>query len=551
MPRCFPDVPVFRDGGRAERAVWDALREQLPDDALLFHGRRFQERRQEYEADLIVGVPGAGWAVIEVKGGDVRHQGGAWEQKQKGVWQRVDPVGQAQDCRHVLQRHLKRLGVSAARSPAVHLVAVPDRDVPQGFETADLPRSMLLARGDVATAYTRLLKALGDHAQGTGPFDPPQVEEFLAAVVGPSLPQADALALDAENEAHVAELTARQQQIAGFLRNQHRVAVVGGAGSGKTWLALEQTRLLAKQGQAVALVCYSRGLAHFLRRVTDSWPRKERPAYVGLFHDLPVRWGAPQGREDDSRWWEEELPRLLGELAAQRPVAERFDSIVVDEGQDFSASWWPPTLQALKDPDAGGLFVFLDEGQRIFDRHGKAPIELAPFPLDHNIRNTKRIAQVFGSLALEQQAYDGLEGPPVRFVQCSPGDAVSAADEQVERLTEHEGWPPGSVALLTTGHRHPVHKEIVDGYGWDAYWDEFFVGDDVFYGHVLGFKGLERPVVVLAVNGFRDRSRAREMLYVGLSRARTQLVVCGDLAEIAEIGGDGVRNRLQRAAAPA
>ena len=80
-------------------------------------------------------------------------------------------------------------------------------------------------------------------------------------------------------------------------------------------------------------------------------------------------------------------------------------------------------------------------------------------------------------------------------------------------------------------------------------WDEFFEGDDVFYGHVLGFKGLERPVVVLAVNGFRDRSRAKEMLYVGLSRARTQLVVCGDLDEIAAIGGEGVRKRLERASA--
>jgi ATP-dependent exoDNAse (exonuclease V) alpha subunit len=33
------------------------------------------------------------------------------------------------------------------------------------------------------------------------------------------------------------------------------------------------------------------------------------------------------------------------------------------------------------------------------------------------------------------------------------------------------------------------------------------------------------------------------MLYVGLSRARTQLVVYGDLELIARIGGEGVRKR--------
>ena len=36
----------------------------------------------------------------------------------------------------------------------------------------------------------------------------------------------------------------------------------------------------------------------------------------------------------------------------------------------------------------------------------------------------------------------------------------------------------------------------------------------MFYGQVLGFKGLERTVVVLAVNGFREEEQARPMLYV-------------------------------------
>jgi len=96
-----------------------------------------------------------------------------------------------------------------------------------------------------------------------------------------------------------------------------------------------------------------------------------------------------------------------------------------------------------------------------------------------------------------------------------------------------------------TGTRHPFQKEILDYHGWDGYWDAFFVGEDVFYGHVLGFKGLERPVVVLAVNGLRDQSRGREYLYVGLSRARSCLVLCGDLDQIAEVGGAGLRRRLQ------
>jgi UvrD-like helicase C-terminal domain len=153
----------------------------------------------------------------------------------------------------------------------------------------------------------------------------------------------------------------------------------------------------------------------------------------------------------------------------------------------------------------------------VFERPGEVPIPLPPVVLDENIRNTKQIAQVFGSLGAEQARYRGMDGPPVRFVQCTPDEAIHQADSQVDQLLDE---------------------------GWDGYWDAFFASDDVFYGHVLGFKGLERPVVVLAVNGVRDQTRGREYLYVGLSRARSLLVVCGDLDQIAAMGGEGIRRRL-------
>ena len=38
----------------------------------------------------------------------------------------------------------------------------------------------------------------------------------------------------------------------------------------------------------------------------------------------------------------------------------------------------------------------------------------------------------------------------------------------------------------------------------------------MFYGQVLGFKGMERRAVVLCVNEDGRRDRSRERLYVGL-----------------------------------
>lgn len=215
--------------------------------------------------------------------------------------------------------------------------------------------------------------------------------------------------------------------------------MIGGAGTGKTWLALEQARRLAGQGQQVALVCYSRGLARYFERMAGSWPSGERPAYVGLFLDLPIRWGAERGSDDDSDYWERRLPVCLGELAVERRPQDRFDSVVVDEAQDFGEPWWPSLLACLRDPGTGGLFVFLDESQRVFARQGEVPIELPPYALDENIRNTKRIAQLFSSLSGEPLKPRGLEGPPVRLVDVPVDEVISVADDAVEALLD-EGW---------------------------------------------------------------------------------------------------------------
>ena len=55
---------------------------------------------------------------------------------------------------------------------------------------------------------------------------------------------------------------------------------------------------------------------------------------------------------------------------------------------------------------------------------------------------------------------------------------------------------------------------------------------------------------MLGVNGFRDEARAREMLYVGRSRARDLLGVCGDMDLIRRVGGKAVARRLVDSSAP-
>lgn len=541
MPRCFPHDPEFGEGRHGERAVWEALQRTLPDEAALLYSEWLVEDNHEHEIDLLVAWPGVGLAAIEVKGGQVTRDGsGRWSMT-RGQSSRptAHPLVQASDARHVLQRYLGRERAAAAGARTQHLLALPHMPVERSYDPVDLPRRQVIDKDDLADAAGCVRRAI-EAGQGYAPLGADGLEQLLVLLTAALPGQMSVLAQAEEHEQLVDQMTRDQARTLECLRNYRRLAVIGGAGTGKTWLALEQARRLAKDGQKVALLCYSRGLGRFLQRMTETWPRP--PAYTGLFHDLAVDWGAAPPTGNESDYYETELPQALGELAAGRARGELFDAVVVDEAQDFGELWWTSLLRCLRDPAAGGVYVFMDQAQRVFSRQSEPPIDIPPYVLSTNIRNTKRIAQVFGSLAVERATYRGLDGPPVRFVQCAPEEAVARADDAVDQLVQV--WEPGQLALLTTKTRHPVQQEVVEGHGWQEYWDEFFAGNDVFYGHVLGFKGLERQAVVLAVNGFKQPERAREMLYVGLSRARTQLVVCGDLAQITAVGGEGVRKRL-------
>ena len=546
MPLTHPSSPEFASS--AERAVWERLCDQLPDDAVLLAGQRVTVDGEEAEADLVVLWPGIGVAVIEVKGGRVSLRDGQWHQAGGGA-ERVltrSPIDQAQRAKHLLLDYLNRAS-STNIGRAVHLAVLPYTQLPDSWSAPESPRALTLDSTDLPRLAERIVHALNaESRQMDAPLDEQQCVHAVK-MLRRSHTAIENHQLRAREIADVGnQLTREQEKAVALLRFQNRAQIIGGAGSGKTHLAMIKARTLARDGFRTALLCYSRGLARHFQHLVTTWPQEERPAYVGLFHQLPVRWGAETEEQFDGSpvvYYEEHLPRRLAELAEQQDPEELFDAIVVDEAQDFADIWWDGLQPCLRDPDEGVLFVAADEHQTVFDREGQAPITLSPFPLDDNLRSTRAIARTFAPLTPIEQNARMEDGDPVRYREALAEDAVAAADDMVEQLMD-EGWEPGQIALLTTRSRHPVQKEQIEAYGYDAYWDEFFAATDVFYGHVLNFKGLERPVVVLAVNGFGSAERAPQLLYVGLSRARSLLVVVGDGRDIWDAGGAEVWERV-------
>lgn len=549
--RLRPTQPVFATASEGE--AWAKLVEQAPDEWTILANLRLTDEKKDWEFDLVVLMPDVGVIVGEVKGGNVSVSDGEWRTSTSRDGTRViHPVDQARDGKHALWGYVRSdprwKGSSRTRVRFGHTVITPRTTIHEDFATPDCPRWMIHGKNDLDDLAGRLWDITAKQESGFRAPTEADCDLIAEILLGRNLPQRTLLAEADERESRADRLTLEQAAILGATRLIPRLEVRGGAGSGKTVLATTQAKELTRggngrPGQRVALLCYSLGLASWFRRLMETVDRKHRPAFCGTFEDLARYVGVEEfGGRDEPDFWEERLPQRMLELASSLPDGKKFDAVVVDEAQDFADLWWAPIMRSLRDEETGGLYVYSDENQRVFQRFGVPPVPLVPLVLDHNLRNTKQIADTFGPLTPMRMRARGGDGPEVTFIPTLLDDALDVADDAVEALLED--WRPEDVALLTTGARHDEQVSRQEVLGQDGYWDTFWDTDQVFYGHVLGFKGLERRCVVLCANEASVKDRSRERLYVGLSRATDKLVVVGPPELIREIGGPEVAKRL-------
>lgn len=553
MVRLVPEVPQFVT--ESEREVWELLRAQGNPEWTLLSNLRLTDETRDHEADVVVLMPDVGVVVLEVKGGSVFVDAqGQWQQRTGGEERKIWPVEQAMKVKHAIWKYVRqdpRWG-SRTRVRFGHSVVVPRTMLGEDFSTPDCPRSMIHGKADLGGLAGRLWDIAATQESGHRVPSEDDCDLIVEILAGRSLPQRDLLAEAEEREARADRLTQEQATLLKVTRLLNRVEVRGGAGSGKTVLALTQAKELTRgrgeqKAQRVALLCYSIGLATWFKRAVAGMDRKSRPAFVGTFEELAKHLGVTEfGSRDATDFWERRLPEEMVALAGDAPDGKKFDAIIVDEAQDFADLWWTPIMSTLRDEESGGLFAYSDENQRVFARFGRPPVPLVPLVLDQNLRNTRQIAESFSSLTPMRMYARGGDGPEVEFVPVPEGssaeEVLEAADDVIEGLLDE--WRPQDVALLTTGSRHGEQAAQQDLLGQQGYWESFWDTDLVFYGHVLGCKGLERRVVVLAVNDKSMHERSKERMYVGMSRATDKLVVVGVPSMVAEMGGREVAKRL-------
>lgn len=557
MARCYPDPQEAVSESKAELMVYRALSEQLGQDYVVLHSAAWLSRpggdgAREGETDFLIAHPSRGVLAVEVKGGRISLDYGTrtWiSVDSKNIAHKIkNPFEQARRGKFALLEKLKesllwkRLDIG--RFTIGYAVLVPDVGDGGRLRGPDAPREIIGDRGDLSQigawvegAFSYWAGSSGS-SQAIGTLGVEAIVSLFARNVS-TRPLLSARISDEEDTRLT--LTTRQAAILDVLRRQRRVMIAGGAGTGKTLIGREKAVQLAAEGMRTLLLCYNRGLADYLREQCAGVEGLD----VATFHQVCHRWIERAKSKTGRNLLSEARSALPGcdEFDQQMPMAlalavdalgPRYDAIVVDEAQDFGDEYWLPIEMLLTRPDEAMLYVFLDENQDIYRRSANIPVPGEPMVLDRNCRNTE---------AIHTAAYRHYRGAVVEAPEIVgvPVERLLAPDLErqaksigalVTKLVVDECIPPHDIAvLLCDPVDRPVRERSLAKLPLP---NSVTLGRVEDYGPgkltvetVARFKGLERSVIILWAFDGSDVARDRETLYVGMSRAKSVLYVCG------------------------
>lgn len=561
MARMYPS-PISPDTkSDAERQIYDLLKQQLDHSFVAIQNVVWiahddKQGANDGETDFVIAHPEHGVLVLEVKGGEIvldRNSQQWFSFDRYGTKHDIkDPFRQAVGASHTLYRKLTNANLTRRYSYDVrHAVAFPAVGLSHDLRP-DAPRDIIIDQSRLNVLEDVIL-SIFDYWKGeTGGKQPPGRAglDALIKLLAPSWHLRSRLSYVLEDEAEqIKKLTESQFRVLSILQRRRRASIVGGAGTGKTMLAVEKACRLLAEGVEVLLVCYNRNLAEWLQeviqrdeRVTAEDFERER-IIVATFHQLcgkAVHWAElpmPAVKHNQT-FYDETLPNLL--LQSIDKMQRRFDAIIIDEAQDFHEDWWLALEALLRDEEKGIFYVFFDDNQRIYHKIEHIPIEEEPFPLDMNCRNTKEIHEAllpYSRATYPTHCVDCPHGRPIEIVEVEEEEIRDALRDKLLELVDEQGIEPTDMVILTPRSMEKSQWQEGDRLGtltltWNM---DTTLSNRVRVSTIYRFKGLESPIVFLTE---LDHAKSDELIYVGLSRASNDAIIIGDMPEPVDETGE-------------
>ncbi len=520
-------IPSTCDTSRrpdSEVAVFDEIDKYLSNDWYVFHSfdylaRDLSQRLWDGEIDFLLYNERKGFLVIEVKGGAISYINNEWFQN----GDHIDPVEQAKKNKYAVMKLLKeKLGHEVPLRFA-HAVCFPSLES-NATRWPPEAEGIVLLKKDLPNIES-LANRLVDEAPLPYNIQGRVSCEEVLDILSPEFEYAPRLKTQIREQEQTFFLLSQQQcHILNMLRNYPRLLIEGGAGTGKTVLALKKAEMVAAQGGDALYLCFNELLAQRIRETAAHWRHVHVNAFFQFCVDLMKIPQADYDKyKDNPLLYSKILPELLEKHLDQHPTI--YDAVIVDEAQDFTPQIWK-VVEKLVAPH-GHFYVFYDPDQNIFQDTLNVPdFDFPPITLTENCRNTRKIIDAL-------KPYRTLEMAPSQMspygsdVIVREGDCRELLAEELKRLCQTEQLRQKDIVVLGA---HSLNHTIL---GNDHKCGEYTLVEQpqksankqIAYYTYMKFKGCEANVVILLDYNANDPRWNSNGTYTAMSRASSQLII--------------------------
>lgn len=507
--------PLLRDGLDSHYTIFHSFHTLTPDAAGVLH---------EGEVDFLIFDPRRGFLILEVKSGQVVYNGaqGRWFLNGMPIH---DPFVQARNGRYKIEDLLKRRLGRLPHCGFAYAVCFPHTVAEPRALPPQAERSILLTAPDLDHLATRVQEVFSVCGVSERPLSDRESEQLrytLMPLCEFGVKLSDRLGME---QKQLFALTEEQCRMLDFIRFKKRALIRGCAGSGKTAMAIKKARELALEGKSVLLLAFNQ----LIGRQLAAGVADVEGVVAGTYHSYCMEQLREAGRlpegEPDGDYFNRVIPDAFYEMAS--PDGQRYDAIIVDEGQDFRTEFWVTIMCLLRED--GLFYIFYDPDQNVFGTEMEFPIQDAPCLLQENCRNTKAICQYTAQYTTQpmrsmSRSPDGL--PVEEFVHPSPAGRRRRVGAILHHLVHEEGLSPEQIVILG-GHRlegTSLPPGSTVGSFTVADGDEALPGAIRYYTY-MKFKGCEADAVILLDVDPSDERWSDRDIYTTASRARHLLYV--------------------------
>ena len=530
MAKMIPDIPTESIENLGERLFYVAAK-QLPQDYTVLYSYKFavgdsDKESVMREADFVVVHPALGYVVVEVKQNNVGFHNGQWQEAKRGNYYPLhkDPVEQAQTAMHAILGRYRDLAKSDRFPLRVRFaLCFPESARYTGTLPAQLKEEVVWTRESLVDLEGTIGSLFGVRQKPEHDACNILINKVLAPSFKLYSTLEDQLVLF-NHSAHKV-MTEEQERILDETEDDKRKIFFGAAGTGKSFVAMEKAWRLAQAGYRVLLTCYNRNLVDMYSAGVKS-PLVTSACFLDFIQEELERSGTsvktPQG--DVESFYNETLPDLAFDYFSQLPDGEKYDAIIVDEGQDFKDTWFL-CLEAMLKPE-GQFYVFADPKQDLFG-HGLDSLKnmaVSKHRLTLNLRNSVPICELLAKITGDKVKAKLNCGLPVTTMSWSDSQAEKRLlEKEIGRLVS-QGLGPGRILVLSP---HRRENSCLAGLTKIKEWPLVDVAEKKYgiqFCTIRSFKGLEADVVFLI--GLKESKVCTPAdVYVGASRAKFLLYV--------------------------